>query len=98
MVKELVEPHSAAGSAESIWSRWRAFLLEGGKITLNLTGGTTGMQILVETLAHKARLCGARVERLYLVDRRSQREQQAHPWVEGEIYRLGSSMERDEEE
>ena len=74
----------------------RRKLVDAGTITINLTGGTTVMQYVVERIGDAARKLGCQVRRIALVDRRPIDEQRARPYVLGELVDLGT--EREEED
>jgi len=59
-----------------------------GGAVVNVTGGTTAMQIAVEQLAAQARRLGVPVRRIALIDRREPEAQRADPWVEAEVIEL----------
>ncbi len=59
------------------------------EIVVNITGGTTALQYLVERAADFARrITDLPVERIALVDRRRPEEQRREPYVLGELLRL----------
>jgi CRISPR-associated DxTHG motif protein len=64
------------------------FLLATRRVVLNITGGTTALQYLVESVGRRAERLGLRVERVALVDRRAVEEQRRDPYVAGEVVRL----------
>ncbi|GIW72393.1 MAG: hypothetical protein KatS3mg102_1935 [Planctomycetota bacterium] len=60
-------------------------LVQAAEVVVNITGGTTALQISVERIAERARSLGVPQRRVALVDRRSREEQDAAPYVEGEV-------------
>lgn len=60
-------------------------LLKAEKIVVNMTGGTTAMQFAVQQIYDRAKELDREVSRVALVDRRSPEEQQANPYLLGEI-------------
>jgi hypothetical protein len=75
----------------------RRTLVTTGNITINLTGGTTVMQYVVERIGDAARELGCRVRRIALVDRRPVEEQRASPYVLGDLIDLGAEARQDED-
>ncbi|KLU60947.1 CRISPR-associated (Cas) DxTHG family protein [Peptococcaceae bacterium CEB3] len=59
-----------------------------GHLVINLTGGTTVMQLLIQAVAHSKALGGRAVEQVAFVDRRPIADQQGDPYVVGEMIRL----------
>lgn len=74
------------------WARPR--LLGAGEVIANVTGGTSGMQYLVERVAGHAARLGVPVRRCALVDRRAPHIQRDAPWVVGELVFLAGDDER----
>ncbi len=64
------------------------FLLATRRVVLNITGGTTALQYLVESVGRRAERLGLRVERVALVDRRAVEDQRRDPYVAGEVVGL----------
>lgn len=75
----------------------RRLLVDARRVTVNLTGGTTVMQYVVDRIGDEARRLGADVRRVALVDRRPQEEQRADPYVPGELIELETEEEADGE-
>jgi CRISPR-associated Csx2 family protein len=73
---------------ESVWKRCDPELLRAEEVVVNLTGGTTGMQYLVELLGRRARAVGTRVRRVMLLDKRPAEQQAREPFVLGELEEL----------
>jgi CRISPR-associated Csx2 family protein len=61
---------------------------DSGNIFINLTGGTTAMQWVMQSLYEKIKREQIPVERIAFVDRRPSTEQQKKPWVEGELIEI----------
>ncbi|MDQ7795017.1 MAG: TM1812 family CRISPR-associated protein [bacterium] len=98
-VLELQDPYS--GFAEGI-SLMDAPLLStlsaADELMVNITGGTTIMQYLVERIARQARRLGVPSRVVAVVDRRSPELQRAEPYVCGDLIELeGSHNSRDYE-
>jgi len=62
-----------------------------GRVVVNVTGGTTAMQIAVEQLAAQVRRLGVPLRRIALIDRREPEAQRADPWVEAEVVELDTA-------
>ncbi|MDN5293999.1 MAG: hypothetical protein PWQ31_1304 [Eubacteriales bacterium] len=72
---------------------WRQIILsfppwEDGRFTVNITGGTTALQYVVQKVAARLKEEGYAVREMALVDRRSREEQEKEPYVVGECYFL----------
>ncbi len=67
-------------------ARWT--FLGAKEVLVNVTGGTTAMQYLVERVAAQAERFGVPTTRYALLDRRPPREQQRDPYVLGEVVPL----------
>lgn len=55
---------------------------------VNLTGGTTALQFIIQRVGTALENRGCKVEYLALVDRRGIQEQRNYPWVVGELVRI----------
>lgn len=79
--------------------RWaRPHLLVAAEVLVNHTGGTTGMQYLVERLAAEALRLGVPVRHYALIDRRDGEAQRLEPYHEGELVALGADGRADDDE
>lgn len=85
---EVGDPHTCYLEAEKLVQRENRVLLAAGRLTANVTGGTTALQCLVERLAREAGRLGISVRRIALVDRRAPDEQQRHPYVAGDVLEI----------
>lgn len=86
VVRELVaDPHLCFGEAQAVVKRLAPSLLTAAEIIVNLTGGTTALQYLVERLAREADSLGLPARRIALIDRRPPEQQRANPFVLGEV-------------
>ncbi|MFZ5592490.1 MAG: hypothetical protein ACOY81_11890 [Bacillota bacterium] len=87
----LADPHLGFREAENLRrgqaALWRD-LADAGEVVVNITGGTTAMQCVVEDLAVYLHRLGVKVRRVALVDRRPYEEQRANPYVCGELVEL----------
>jgi hypothetical protein len=73
----------------------RHTLAQASEVVVNLAGGTTVMQYVVERIGAEAERLGVPVQRVAVVDRRSLDEQRANPYVVGELVRLGPEVAAD---
>jgi len=85
------DPFLCFDEAEEFLRQWRPRLVHLGGLVVNVTGGTTAMQYLVERLAREAEKLGLEVERIALIDRRPPDEQRAEPYALGEVRTLEST-------
>jgi hypothetical protein len=89
----VADPHRCFTEAGRIGDAALDLLLSAGSATFNVTGGTTAMQYVVDYLSRRADRIGTPVHRVALVDARSYTEQQAEPFVAGEVVPLDSNGE-----
>jgi CRISPR-associated DxTHG motif protein len=82
------DPHQCFRERSELEAWVRPVLLDTSRVVLNITGGTTALQYLVETVGRRAERLGLEVERVAMVDRRSPEEQRRQPYVAGEVVRL----------
>ncbi|HNX77363.1 MAG TPA: hypothetical protein PKM56_16910, partial [Candidatus Rifleibacterium sp.] len=59
-----------------------------GSLVVNLTGGTTAMQWVMQAIYERSHAANLSVERVAFVDRRPAVEQQQTPWCLGEIVEI----------
>jgi hypothetical protein len=89
--KEIVrEPHRCFAEAAGIAARLRGEIAAFSAVTVNVTGGTTAMQYVVERLGRDAERLGLPVRRIALIDDRAPERQQKEPWVAGQVVELES--------
>jgi CRISPR-associated DxTHG motif protein len=79
------DPHRCFAIADRLLPRVRPLLLQAAEVTLNVTGGTTAMQYIVERIGREAARLGVPVRRIALVDARPYPEQQDNPYVAGDL-------------
>jgi len=91
------DPFLCFDEAEPFLRQWKPRLAQLGGLVVNVTGGTTAMQYLVERLARQAESLGLEVERIALIDRRPPEEQRARPYALGEVRLLESTPAADPE-
>lgn len=82
------DPHRCFGEREAVLAWARPYLLTASTVVVNVTGGTTAMQYLVETVGRQAERLGLAVQRIALIDRRSPEIQRVDPYVQGELVTL----------
>jgi hypothetical protein len=90
LVQIVKDPFAGFNEAVSILKDEQiiAAMAQAGEIIVNLTGATTAMQWVVESMARRAELWGLSVRRIALIDRRPPVEQQNSPYVVGEVIYL----------
>ncbi len=94
-VKALIlqEPFTGFSETGGMVKALEPFLKNASEVVVNLTGGTTCMQWVMQAVFEKARELGAAVRRVAFVDRRTTQEQQKNPFVLGEMIPIdGSSV------
>lgn len=79
------EPFSGFAEAKEIAEEAESILLQGEKFVVNITGGTTAMQYIVQKIADDAKNINAHIKTFALVDRRTPEEQRINPYELGEI-------------
>ena len=91
LVREVQEPFVGYREAARVLDdEARAWLAEAEEVVVNLAGGTTVMQYIVEHLAREAERLGIPVQRGATVDRRPPQEQRDEPYVLGEWVELSA--------
>lgn len=80
----LDDPFAGLEERKRILAEARPHLLESEHVVVNITGGTTLMGLLAETITAEARSLGIPVRRFGLIDRRPPQEQTSNPYVAGE--------------
>jgi len=90
LVRELADPHTGYGQAKELLvdKDLLTWLSNAKELIVNLAGGTTVMQYVVERVAGEARRLGIRVRRVATIDRRTPEEQRGDPYVLGELIKL----------
>lgn len=84
-IRYLQDPHSGFNEAESIARTALSAVLQAEHVIVNITGGTTAMQYIVQQIAARAKELSRPVRRVALVDRRTPQEQRDNPYVTGEL-------------
>lgn len=75
-----------SGIIKTVWP----LIQNAGSLVVNLTGGTTAMQWVMQALYERTRSEHLPVKRVAFVDRRPAAEQQQRPWELGEIVEIES--------
>jgi hypothetical protein len=84
----LADPYGGVEEAKEIAKTLQDKLAEACELVVNLTGGTTAMQLVAEQVAATASRLGIPVKRILLIDRRSPQDQRDNPYVLGEVVEL----------
>jgi hypothetical protein len=84
----VAEPHRCFDEVGPVIAWARPTLLDAKEVLINVTGGTTAMQYLVERIAAQAERFGVPTTRYALLDRRPREEQEREPYVLGEAVEL----------
>lgn len=88
-VIELADPHQGFGEiGGKLDERLRRLLVAAGEVVVSLTGGTTALQYAAQRIGEEAERLGVAVRRVALIDRRPRAEQEAEPYVLGELVEL----------
>lgn len=82
------DPFTGFDETESVFKRFQNSILKAEQIVINITGGTTAMQHVIQHVSHKIQRFGKDIRLFALVDRRSPDEQRKNPYVIGEIIPL----------
>lgn len=85
MVRLMQDPHAGFNEMESFSKEIITAVIQADKVVVNITGGTTAMQHIMQQIAALAPELGRPVRRAALVDRRSPQEQRDEPYVPGEL-------------
>lgn len=84
-IRHMQDPHSGFNEAESLVGVALSAILHAGQVVVNITGGTTAMQHIVQQIAARAKELSRPVRRVALVDWRTPQEQRDNPYVTGEL-------------
>lgn len=85
IIIDMKEPFTGFDEAEDILRRVQPLLEKYEEIVVNITGGTTAMQYIVQEVAESAVKKQLPLKKVALVDRRPPTEQKSDPYVLGEI-------------
>lgn len=84
-IEILDDPHRCFDRPQDLVKRIRPLALAAQAVTVNVTGGTTALEYLAERLGREAERLGVPVRRIALIDNRPYADQQAEPFVCGEM-------------
>ncbi len=88
-VFQVEDPHMGFSEDRRLFgSSLDSDLAESAEVVVNITGGTTALQWLVERVAERAVRLGVTLSRIALVDRRPPEVQRREPFVLGELIKL----------
>lgn len=87
-VRVLSDPFAGIAEARQLARKLLPKLAEAREVVVNLTGGTTAMQLTVEEVAQHADRLGIPIRRVFLIDRRPVEQQKRNPYVLGELVDL----------
>lgn len=79
------DPFTGFDEKEAVFEQVLPLIKGSQKIVVNITGGTTAMQHIMQQIASLASQADNNVQRIALVDRRSPAEQRDNPYVLGEV-------------
>jgi hypothetical protein len=82
------DPFNGADEIEGMKQQARQICLNADEVLANLTGGTTLMGVVVQTLCEQARDDQRPCWRFGLTDKRSLEKQKQNPWIESELFWL----------
>ncbi|NYE58839.1 hypothetical protein [Carboxydothermus ferrireducens] len=82
------DPFTSFHKTEEVWKSLKDLLDSDAEIVVNITGGTTALQYLVQKTAERLESQGFSVKTVALIDRRSRSEQESNPYVPGKIFYL----------
>jgi hypothetical protein len=96
LVRLMADPHAGFREAAGVLDAdVHAALQAADEVLVNITGGTTVMQYVVQRIAETAQSLGVPTRRFALVDRRPFEAQRADPYVLGEIVWLDDQEAND---
>ncbi len=84
-IRHMQDPHSGFNEAESLAAVALPVILHSGQVVVNITGGTTAMQYIVQQIAARTKQVGRPVRCVALLDRRTSQAQRDNPYVKGEL-------------
>jgi CRISPR-associated Csx2 family protein len=88
MIRLMQDPHAGFNELGLFSKDILPVIMQADEMVVNITGGTTAMQHIVQQIAGYAEELGRLVRRVALVDRRLPQEQRDDPYVPGELIRL----------
>jgi CRISPR-associated DxTHG motif protein len=98
IVRELADPHAGYEQADDLIKDRDLLdcMSRARELIVNLAGGTTVMQYVVERIAREGSRMGISVRRVAAVDRRTPAEQRLNPYRLGELVELDSEASQGE--
>lgn len=84
-------PHWCFKERQDVVDWARPHLLKARRVVVNVTGGTTAMQYLVEFIGRSGEGLGVAVERIALIDPRPAEVQRQEPYVKGDMVALDAA-------
>jgi len=89
---DIIDPHTGYNEIKDIINTLipnrAGIFLDADEIIINLTGGTTTLQVLVDVISHKCWEMGKDPNKVIILDKRDAQEQRDNPYVTGEIIYL----------
>lgn len=82
------DPFTGFDEAEAVFKAFQSSILSAEQIVINITGGTTAMQHVIQQVARRIERFGKDMQLYAFADRRSPDEQRENPYVLGEIISL----------
>lgn len=86
------EPFTGFGETRKLVRKIQPVLEASEEVIINITGGTTAMQYVMQAAAESANNQKIPIKTIALVDRRSPADQKANPYILGEIVWLDESI------
>lgn len=87
-VVQVDDPFTCFQEGDNFYCSVRSDALQADKVVVNLTGGTTALQFVIQEAADRLKGEDLTVERIALIDRRPMEEQKKDPYQVGEIINL----------
>jgi len=85
----LKDPHTGfdeiKGVLDDLINDYARAFLDSDEIIINLTGGTTTLQVLTEGISKNAQMMGKDPRKVVIIDRREMSQQKENPFVVGEL-------------
>lgn len=85
------DPHSGFGEVKNATGAANNYLLDADQVYINITGGTTALQYLVQEICKTAQKFNREVLQVAMVDRRTPKQQKEEPYVQGELIPLNNN-------
>ncbi len=85
---KLTDPLGGFAEIDVVAERAQGYLFYADEVIANLTGGSTLMGVIVQRLVEEAQKLDRPVKRFALIDRRTTKEQDSNPFVQGDSHWL----------